>query len=114
MPDLRKDFFELENVRKQNIILLRVRVAVGTLIAVKQWPYILIVLIVVAGAGYLVYSDRQRLGLGHVLGANSGAGSAGESNGGMRAALDAINPSKVTWRSVSRPAKPPILKRDRS
>jgi hypothetical protein len=72
---------------------------------VKNWPYILIVLIVVAGAGYLVYSDRQRLGLGHRLGATPSSESADASAPGADAApsLDAMKPSKLKWRSVPRP-----------
>jgi hypothetical protein len=79
---------------------LRGPFTIGTLILVKNWPYILIVLIVLGGVGYLVYSDRQRLGLGHRLETSS----AGESTGGVRAALNAMKPSKVKWNPISRPA----------
>ena len=82
---------------------MRVQCTIGTLIAVKNWPYILIVLIVVAGAGYLVYSDRQRLGLGHTLKPGSASESAGESTSGVSAALNVLKPSKAKWRSISRP-----------
>jgi hypothetical protein len=80
---------------------------------VKQWPYILIVLIVVAGAAYLVYSDRQRLGLGHLLGATSGSERSGVTTDGASATpaaalnairSDAMKPSQVAWRTMLRPA----------
>jgi hypothetical protein len=73
---------------------------------VKNWPYILIVLIVVAGAAFLVYSDRQRLGLGHLLGASSGSENADVSPSvpSATAALNAIKPSQVKWSSITRAA----------
>jgi hypothetical protein len=83
---------------------LRARFPIGTLIVVKNWPYILIVLIVIGGAGFLVYSDRQRLGVGHMLGASSASENTGESTSGVSAALNAMKPSKAKWRSISRPA----------
>ncbi len=70
----------------------------------KHWPYILIVLIVLGGAGYLVYSDRDRLGLGHSLGATSSHENAGEPHR-VSKILEAMTPSKaVKWRPISRPA----------
>jgi hypothetical protein len=91
--------------------LLRTSARIGTLLAVKNWPYILIALIVVAGAAYLVYSDRQRLGLGHLLGANSASENAGLNSEGNNsenpsptAALNVIKPSQIEWRSITRAA----------
>ena len=100
----RRNFFRPENVRKRNIILLHGWARIGTLIAVKRWPYILIALIVVLGAAYLVYSDRQRLGLGHLLGASSGSERADTGSTGATPVFDAVKPSQIEWRSVTRPA----------
>ena len=83
---------------------MHARCAIGTLIVVKNWPYILIVLIVIGGAGYLVYSDRQRLGIGLMPGASSAGESAGESASGVSKALNTLKPSKAKWQSISRPA----------
>jgi hypothetical protein len=87
---------------------------------VKHWPYILIVLIVLVGTGYLVYSDRQRLGLGHVLrassstaassseGSDTGTASADssiDSSAGLEALKpSSLKPSRLKWRPISRPA----------
>lgn len=95
---------------------MRARFPIGTLIGVKHWPYILIVLIVLVGAGYLVYSDRQRLGLGHVLrassssaassseGSDSGTTSADSSAGFDALKPSSLKPSRLKWRPISRPA----------
>jgi hypothetical protein len=79
---------------------LHARVAIGNLVVVKQWPYILIVLIVIVGAGYLVYSDRQRLGLGRVLDVRSASENAGTAGADSAAILNPMKPSKVKWRAI--------------
>jgi hypothetical protein len=83
---------------------LHARVAIGNLVFVKQWPYILIVLIVIVGVAYLVYSDRQRLGLGHVLDARSASENAGPAGTDSAATLNSTKPSKAKWRAVPKPA----------
>jgi hypothetical protein len=95
---------------------LRGLLPIGTLIGVKHWPYILIVLIVLVGAGYLVYSDRQRLGFGHMPGARpSSATSSSEgsdsdtTSADSTPGLDALKtssskPSRLKWRAIPRPA----------
>jgi hypothetical protein len=91
---------------------------------VKNWPYTLIILIVVFGVAYLAWTDRERLGL-HMFGtgtadhkANSQSESATSDNGnassdnesaspsapvnGMKPT--AIKPTQVEWQLMNRPA----------
>jgi hypothetical protein len=70
-----------------------------TLIAVKNWPYILIVLIVLVGAGYLVYTDRERLGLAHML-----RGPQGSESTGQTSAIGAMKQANIEWRMQNRAA----------
>ena len=51
----------------------------------------LIVLIVIVGAGYLVYSDRQRLGLGRVLDVRSASENAGTAGADSAAILSCFS-----------------------
>ena len=94
----------------------------GTLVAVKNWPYILIILIVALGVGYLAWSDRERLGL-HLFGASpssqkASSGNGSESSDNESASSDnesfspaatppapvaEIKPAQVNWRLMNRP-----------
>ena len=78
---------------------LRMHQQVGTLVAVKNWPYILIALIVLCGTAYLVYTDRQRLGLAHFGGATSSGKSASQIS-----PVDETNPTPIQWRTLNRTA----------
>jgi hypothetical protein len=89
---------------------------------VKNWPYILIILIVVFGVTYLAWTDRERLGL-HMLGAGTAGHKASSENGSASsdsessdnqsastekpspaAPVNETKPAQVQWRLLTRPA----------
>ena len=100
----------------------------GTLLAVKNWPYLLIILIVVAGVAYLAWTDRERLGL-HMFGASPRSQKASSANGNASSDNESatsdnespspaapvnemkptqpaaeIKPAQIEWRLMNRPA----------